>query len=68
MSQSQSLENDKSILKKKIQETQGTSKGSLEAQKKVRSLRKYVKRIQRKVRARAARIAQASGKKGATAS
>ena len=57
-----SLEGDVAILKKKVTESRSKSE-NVKSDKGVRMLHKHLKRAQRKIRSRAARIAQAAGKK-----
>ena len=62
MAKKRTMEEDLGTLKKKV--TEGRSKSAnLEGDAGLRRLRRHLKRTQRKVRARAARIAQAAGKK-----
>lgn len=66
MANKRSVEDDLGTLKKKV--TEGCAKSEkADGDKGLRSLRKTLKRVQRKVRSREARIAQAAGKKKASA-
>jgi hypothetical protein len=66
MGKKRSVEDDLGALKKKVGE--GCAKGEkAEGDAVLRSLRKRLKRVQRKISSRAARIAQAAGKKKAKA-
>lgn len=66
MSKKRTLEEDVGTLKKKVTEGRKAS-ANAEGDESLRKLRKRLKRIQRKIRAHAARLAQASGKKKASA-
>ncbi|MDT7043660.1 hypothetical protein [Candidatus Nitronereus thalassa] len=66
MGKKRTMEEDLGVLKKKVAEGRGKSQNP-EGNDSLRSLRKHLKRTQRKVRSRAARIAQAAGKKKAAA-
>jgi hypothetical protein len=61
MGKKRTREEDLGILKKKVAE--GQAKGESPGNDSLRTLHKHLKRTQRKVRSRAARIAQAAGKK-----
>ena len=64
MAKKRTMEEDLGVLKKKV--TEGRTKSeNPEGDRALRQLRRYLKRTQRKVRSRAARIAQAAGKKKA---
>jgi len=65
MAKSRSLEEDKAALRKKVKERVAKS-GNSEGDRGVRLLRKRLKRAQRKLRAHAARISRAGGKKKAS--
>ena len=62
MAKKRTMEEDLGTLKKKVMEGRSKS-ANPESDAGLRRLRRYLKRTQRKVRARAARIAQAAGKK-----
>ncbi len=66
MSTKQTMEEDLKTLKKKVAEGRA-KKENAEGAKSLRSLHKHLKRAQRKVRSKAARIAKAAGKKKAAA-
>ncbi len=55
-------EEDKAILEKKVKERRVGSENP-EGDKDVRQLRKRLRRVQRKIRGKAARIAKAAGEK-----
>lgn len=59
------LEKSRDLLKKKIQEKKTLTEPSAEEREKARSLRKQMKRIQRKLRMRSKRNAKAAGSKAA---
>ena len=62
MAKKRTVEEDLGVLEKKV--TEGRTKSeNPEGDAGLRRLRRHLKRTQRKVRARAARIAQAAGKK-----
>ncbi len=66
MGKKRSLADDLGVLKKKV--TEGCAKSEkTEGDAVLRGLRKRLKRVQRKISSRAARIAQAAGKKKAKA-
>lgn len=62
MSKSRSLDEDKTALQKKVKEQIAKSKNS-ENDRDLKTLRKRLKRVQRKLNARVARITRARGKK-----
>jgi len=65
MTKKRTMEEDLGALKKKV--TEGRSKSANpEGDAGLRRLRRHLKRTQRKVQARAARIVQAAGKKKAS--
>ena len=66
MAKKRSMEDDLGALKKKVAEGCAKSENA-EGDKGLRSLHKRLKRVQRKISSRAARIAQAAGKKNASA-
>ena len=57
---------DKAVLEEKVKERRATSENP-EGDKDARQLRKRLKRVQRKICLRAARIARAAGKKAKAA-
>ena len=65
MAKKRTMEEDLGALKKKIAEGR-TKIENPEGDAGLRRIRRHLKRTQRKVRARAARIAQAAGKKKAS--
>ena len=66
MADKRTQEDDKAVLEKKVKERRADSENP-EGDKDVRQLRKRLKRVQRKIRLRAARIAKAAGKKAKAA-
>ena len=66
MANKRTQEDDKAVLEKKVKERQADSENP-EGDKDARQLRKRLKRVQRKIRLRAARIAKAAGKKAKAA-
>ncbi len=66
MGKKRTTEEDLGALKKKVTEGRAKSENA-EGDETLRSLHKHLKRAQRKVRAKAARISQAAGKKKAAA-
>ncbi len=65
MAKKRTVEEDLGVLEKKV--TEGRTKSeNPEGDAGLRRLRRYLKRTQRKVRVRAARIARAAGKKKAS--
>jgi len=66
MSKKRSVEDDIGTLKSKVSEGRSKSDNA-EGNEGLRRLRKRLKRVQRKIQSRAARIAQAAGKKKAGA-
>ena len=66
MGKKRSLKDDLGTLKKKVTESCAKSQKT-DGDAVLRSLRKRLKRVQRKISSRAARIAQAAGKKKAKA-
>lgn len=64
MGKGRSLQEDKTTLQTKFASHRKKEHGA-EEELAVRRLHKRLKRVQRKLRSRAARIAQAAGKKGA---
>ena len=65
MAKKRTMEEDLGTLKIKVTEGQAKTENP-EGDAGLRRLRRHLKRIQRKVRARVARIAQAAGKKKAS--
>ena len=65
MAKKRTMEEDLGVLKKKVTEGRAKTENQ-EGDAGLRRLRRHLKRTQRKVRARVARIAQASGKKKAS--
>ncbi len=61
-SKARSLDEDKQILQKKVQEKR-TESGNPEGDRRIRALRKRLKRIQRKVHSTKVREAKANAKK-----
>lgn len=61
MGNKRTLEEDKGVLEKKVKERRAASQNP-EGEKDLRQLRKRLKRVQRKIRSKAARIAKAQGK------
>ncbi len=66
MAKRRSVEEDQTALQEKVRTALGKTENP-EGDDSLRALRKRLKRSQRKIRGRAARIAQAAGKKGKTA-
>lgn len=66
MGNKRTQEEDKALLEKKVKERR-TGSENPGSDKDVRRLRKRLKRVQRKIRLRAARIATAAGKKAKAA-
>lgn len=66
MGKKRTIEEDLGLLKKKVAEGRAKSENA-EGDESLRSLHKHLKRAQRKVRSKAARVAQAAGKKKAAA-
>lgn len=66
MASKRTQEEDKAVLGKKVKERRAGSENP-EGDKDVRQLRKRLKRVQRKIRCRAVRIARAAGKKAKAA-
>lgn len=66
MANKRTQEEDKAALEKKVKDRRAGSENP-EGDKDVRQLRKRLKRIQRKIRCRASRIAEAAGKKAKAA-
>jgi len=66
MGKKRTIEEDLGVLKKKVSEGRAKSENT-EGYESLRSLHKHLKRAQRKVRSKAARVAQAAGKKKAAA-
>ncbi len=66
MANKRTQENDKAVLEKKVKDRRANSENP-EGDKDVRRLRKRLKRVQRKISLRAARIAKAAGKKAKAA-
>lgn len=66
MANTRTHEEDKAVLEKKVKERRAGGENP-EGDKDVRQLRKRLKRVQRKIRSRAARIARAVGKKAKAA-
>ena len=66
MASKRTHEEDKAILEKKVKEQRAGSENP-EGDKDVRQLRKRLKRVQRKIRCRSARLARAAGKKAKAA-
>ena len=66
MASKRTQEEDKAVLEKKVKESRAASENP-EGDKDVRRLRKHLKRVQRKIRSRAARIAKAAGTKAKAA-
>jgi len=62
MGKKRTMEEDLAGLKKKVAEGRAKSENA-EGDEKLRSLRKHLKRTQRKLRLRVSRVAQAAGKK-----
>lgn len=60
MATNRTLEEDKGILEKKVKERRAASQNP-EGEKDVRQLRKRLKRVQRKIRSKTARVAKAAG-------
>jgi len=65
MAKKRTMEEDLEALKKKVAEGRTKTKNP-ESDAGLRRIRRHLKRTQRKVRARVARIAQAAGKKKAS--
>lgn len=66
MANKRTQEEDRVVLEKKVKERRAGSENP-EGDKNVRQLRKRLKRVQRKIRSGAARIARAAGKKAKAA-
>ena len=66
MANKRTQEDDKAVLEKKVKERRSNSENP-EGDKDVRRLRKRLKRVQRKIRLRAARMTKAAGKKAKAA-
>ena len=66
MAKKRTQEEDKAILEKKVQERRANSENP-EGDPNARKLRKRLKRVQRKIRLRASRIAAAAGNKAKAA-
>lgn len=60
MATNRTLEEDKGVLEKKVKERRAASQNP-EGEKDVRQLRKRLKRVQRKIRRKTARVAKAAG-------
>lgn len=60
MATNRTLEEDKGVLEKKVKERRAASQNP-EGEKDVRRLRKRLKRVQRKIRSKTARVAKAAG-------
>lgn len=60
MATNRTLEEDKGVLEKKVKERRAASQNP-EGEKDVRQLRKRLKRVQRKIRSKTARVAKAAG-------
>ena len=66
MANKRTREDDKAVLEKKVEERRANSENP-EGDKDARQLRKRLKRVQRKICCRTARIAKAAGKKAKAA-
>ncbi len=66
MANRRTRDEDKAALEQKVRERRASSE-TPEGEKDVRRLRKRLKRVQRKIRGKAARIARAAGKKARAA-
>lgn len=66
MANKRTHEDDKAVLEKKVKERRAGSDNP-EGDKDARRLRKRLKRVQRKIRCKAARITRAAGKKAKAA-
>ena len=66
MANKRTRDEDKTALEQKVKERQASSENP-EGEKDVRQLRKRLKRVQRKICGKAARIAKAAGKKAKAA-
>ena len=66
MAKKRTQEEDKAVLEKKVKESRANSKNP-EGDRDARNLRKRLKRVQRKIRLRASRIAKAAGNKAKAA-
>lgn len=60
MATNRTLEEDKGVLEKKVKERRAASQNP-EGEKDVRQLRKRLKRVQRKIRSKTARVAKSAG-------
>ncbi len=60
MATNRTLEEDKGVLEKKVKERRAASQNP-EGEKDVRQLRKRLKRVQRKIRSKTARVDKAAG-------
>lgn len=60
MATNRTLEEDKGVLEKKVKARRAASQNP-EGEKDVRQLRKRLKRVQRKIRSKTARVAKAAG-------
>jgi hypothetical protein len=66
MANKRTQEDDKAVLEKKVKERRANSENP-EGDKDARQLQKRLKRVQRKIRCKAGRIARAAGKKAKAA-
>ncbi len=66
MANKRTRDEDRTALEQKVKERQADGE-NLEGEKNVRRLRKRLKRVQRKIRGKAARIAKAAGEKAKAA-